>query len=229
MIVEDNVRICSIESVQRIREAKANASGEFDLIYFGWLGSIKNLTWVINCHSTKSNGATFPFPSCEDYGEDDVGGTALWGAYAYHISERCYKTITSSLKRDVGGKLTRIIGTVVVTYYNAFITCNVIVYLKGLLWKGKRMRAYLAKPIDKVMPRRVKAAGLGIEVTKKPVFFRAPMLTSRIHTRWDPEFCKSTEYQLNAQMVGLPNIWDDLWLTDAERETVTYRRKHGKW
>ena len=91
------------------------------------------------------------------------------------------------------------------------------------------MRAYLAKPIDKVMPRRVKAAGLRIEVTKKPVFFRAPMLTSRIHAKWDPEFCKSTEYQLSAQVVCLPNGWDALWLTESERQIVAFKQRHGQW
>lgn len=45
--------MCSLDSAQRIREAKANASGAYDLIYFGWLGSLKNLVWVIENHSAK--------------------------------------------------------------------------------------------------------------------------------------------------------------------------------
>lgn len=95
--------MCSLDSAQRIREAKANASGAYDLIYFGWLGSLKNLVWVIENHSAKSTGSTFPFPTIEDYEDDNVSGTALWGAYAYHINEQGYNAITSALKRDVGG------------------------------------------------------------------------------------------------------------------------------
>jgi hypothetical protein len=51
------------------------------------------------------------------------------------------------------------------------------------------------------------------------------MLTSRIHAKWDPEFCKSTEYQLDA--VGLQ--WSNLWLSDTEQAAVKRRMETGVW
>jgi len=79
------------------------------------------------------------------------------------------------------------------------------------------------------MPRKVKKAGLRIEVAKSPCFFRAPMLKSRIHAKWDPEFCKSTEFQLEADLTEMPNGWDDVWLTDSERRVVERKVQIGLW
>merc|ERR1712038_286632 len=59
-----------------------------------------------------------------------AGGTAIWGAYAYWISKEGHRALIESLQKDVG----------------------------SLLWKGKRMRCYLVKPIDKVMPRKIISA-----------------------------------------------------------------------
>ena len=79
-----------------------------------------------------------------------------WGAYAYWISAEGYKAIISSLQKDVG----------------------------SLLWKGKRMRCYQVKPVDKIIPRKV-ASNFSegckhIHVATHPAFFRAPMLTSKL-------------------------------------------------
>ena len=54
------------------------------------------------------------------------GGTNLvWGTYAYWISHDAYRIILQTLQNDIG----------------------------AILWKGKRMRYYHVKPIDKVIPR----------------------------------------------------------------------------
>lgn len=97
----------------------------------------------------------------------------------------------------------------------------------ALLWKGKRARYYTVKPIDKVLPRQIMSlCGVeSVQIATHPAFFRAPMLTSKIHVKWDPQFCKSTEYQLKA--TGLD--WSHLWLGDAEREAVVRRQKSGEW
>jgi hypothetical protein len=44
-----------------------------------------------------------------------------------------------------------------------------------MLWKGKRMRAYVVKPIDKVLPRQVVATfgRTHVHVTRQPAFFRS--------------------------------------------------------
>ena len=93
--------------------------------------------------------------------------------------------------------------------------------------KGKRMRFYSVKPIDKILPRQtISAFGKNsVHISTHPAFFRAPMLTSKIHTQWDPEFCKSTEYQLGKSSME----WSDLWLTRNEQEVITHRQATGEW
>jgi len=129
------------------------------------------------------------------------GGTPVWGSYAYWISAQGHQALLRRLQRDVG----------------------------ALFWKGKRMRYYKVKPADKLLPR-ILMEELGcqdcVQLSTHPAFFRAPMLTSKIHTQWDPEFCKSTQYQL-LQAGNLS--WNDLWLTEAETKIVQYREDHGKW
>lgn len=234
------------------------------LRYYGWLGSRPNLEFIISkfIPMTRYHPSTdpyddisiFPFPissdfsldvklSVEDLSIDDnlnseenvsdeipheepcasseskigytkAGGTApIWGAYAYWISSEAYRLMMQDIQMDVG----------------------------SLLWKGKRMRFYTVKPIDKVIPRRVLYAFTPshiyekkgamewsrecIHVTTHPAFFRAPMLTSKIHKQYDPEFCKSTEFQMKSCHTG----WDQLWLTNIETSVVDHRRKTGTW
>jgi hypothetical protein len=51
------------------------------------------------------------------------------------------------------------------------------------------------------------------------------MLTSKIHAQWDPEFCKSTQYQLSRTNL----TWNDLWLTTLERQIVQHHEASGEW
>lgn len=158
-ILEDNVRapLDAGDCATRIREMKEKNTGA-DLIYLGWLGSIPNLTWVIHTHakrfSTEIEDGAFPFPVAEHHYDEGMGGTALWGAYAYHISQNGYDTlIHKTLKHDVG----------------------------SMLWKGKRMRSYIAKPIDKILPRALIRHNLSVIVAQRPSFFRAPMVSFTKH------------------------------------------------
>lgn len=141
---------------------------------------------------------------------ETAGGTLLWGAYAYWISKDAHQVLLSSLQKDVG----------------------------ALLWKGKRMRCHKVKPIDKVLPRRIIAEMEGgskcVHVVTHPAFFRAPMLTSQIHSQWDAEFCKSTEYQMGEPCVEVESnqavlTWDDLWLSTDERSIVQHKKDNGVW
>jgi hypothetical protein len=50
-------------------------------------------------------------------------------------------------------------------------------------------------------------------------------LSSKIHSKWDPEFCKSTEYQLSQCYL----TWNDLFLTETERLIVEHRLTAGSW
>lgn len=154
LILEDNVRASAPICVEQIRQVIENNS-DADLIYFGWLGSVKNLTWVIHTHSKKYNSNdTFPFPHSDThYGEDaeiNVGGTAIWGAFAYWISKKGYdKFLKETLQNDVG----------------------------SMLWRGKRMKSFVVKPIDKILPRSLLSHNLSVVVAQKPAFFRAPMVS----------------------------------------------------
>lgn len=78
-----------------------------------------------------------------------------------------------------------------------------------------------------MLPRQIisSCGAQSVQLATRPAFFRAPMLTSKIHIKWDPEFCKSTEYQL--EMTGL--AWSDLWLSSQERQAVEHRLATGAW
>jgi hypothetical protein len=253
-MLEDNVR-CSPEScAERIWEAR-HASLEWErreektchFRFIGWLGSTTNLEWILETHSKKrshkreasddrqpSEMSVFPFPTHEHLEEDlkemeetkddsspekyrDTeeeeladsanskashkmpGGTAIWGAYAYWMSKEAYDSMLHTLQLDVG----------------------------AMLWKGKRMRVYAVKPIDKILPR-ITQENFGppsVHITTHPAFFRAPMLTSKIHTRWDPDFCRSTEFQLRHTDLD----WSKLWLSGTEREIVNHHQSTGHW
>ena len=251
MILEDNVRTDPKSCAHRVREC-ANAAKEWketsnDKCHFrfvGWLGSIPNIEWIMQTHLPKrkyqreiegescDDGAGSvtigPLPRLEDLEEDmsivegmkntsladdetpepeknatqqhtKPGGNLLWGAYAYWISKEGYKTLMNTLRNDVG----------------------------AILWKGKRMRNYVVKPIDKILPRQTlsKFGPTAVQISTHPAFFRAPMLTSKIHTKWDPGFCESTAYQLKHTKLD----WSDLWLTETERDIVEHQKKSGKW
>jgi len=136
-----NNKLLECECAKRIRET-INASEACDesclLRYYGWLGSIENVQYVYNHHAkTEGKLHTFDFDKCGNNTSifsfptkcyDHKPGTAIWGAYAYWISPEAYhKALIPALRSDVG----------------------------SILWKGKRMRQYLVKPIDKVIPRKV--------------------------------------------------------------------------
>jgi hypothetical protein len=250
ILLEDNVRLpvetvadrmwdCIRESGQQqpdicCTEPSAHAA-KCHMRYFGWLGSIPNLKWIYTSHVHKHDpsSATVPCPTPQDIDADlasgtqhsdetnddssetdesrnaipnigtkdltKPGGNPVWGTYSYWISKEAYQTIMHTLQNDVG----------------------------ALLWKSKRMRYYQVKPIDKIVPRAIRSSfgDAAVQLARQPAFFRAPMLTSQIHTQWDPEFCKSTTYQL--QQSGL--VWTDLSLTSVEEQIVRHAMQTGVW
>ena len=238
VLLEDNVRApLDGEAARRIRETivatvryEMQCGSTVHMKYFGWLGSTLNLQWNFQSHlphrrvSSESDCSVAPFPTPQHI-DDDIecgryvvesdtpnsiaqgpgkvhskpGGTPVWGAYAYWVSRTGYDAVLSTLRKDVG----------------------------SILWKMKSARYYSVKPIDKILPRQIMAS-LGeasVVIATSPAFFRAPMLTSKIHAKWDPEFCKSTEYELG--QTGL--VWSSLWLTEAERKVVEHRQQTGEW
>lgn len=245
-------------AIEASQEWEVENGKKCHLRYYGWLGSRPNLEFIINTHCPRTrykrkgkteceSSSIFPFPVTSDIDahqtneaklssakkeeetEESVtnipkkaGGTPIWGAFAYWISKEGHEALIDSLQKDVG----------------------------SLLWKGKRMRYHMVKPIDKVMPRKIMAAfgSFGkiddgrdyIHVATDPAFFRAPMLTSQIHSQWDAEFCRSTEYQMlscrqkdqdeSSCVDGASDdIWDSLWLTEKERKIIKYKKTQQEW
>ena len=247
-----------------IVEASNEAPVDCHMRYYGWLGSLPNMTWIYNNHMPRSSFnkttmqyddsykcAIFPFPTNEDFMLDSIiataeskegdleqadpsgdgrstksssaphfitpGGTAaVWGTFAYTISPSAYRTLINRLQNDVG----------------------------SLMWKGKRMRAYKAKPIDKLVPRHVMAefGPTSVHVSNKVAFVRCPMLGSLLHQHWEAGFCSSTELQYHLSRGGEsvnsftpPNpvdgsdVWNHIWLEKEERQIVHHRMKSGHW
>ena len=233
-------------------EASNEASHDCHMRYYGWLASLPNMRWVYQNHIPRSafNGAkqrydgsneciVFPRPITDDFEldsntqtiEEDLndkagpsnchgphfttpGGTAIWGTFAYTVSPTAYRTIINRLNNDVG----------------------------LLMWKGKRMRAYKAKPIDKIIPRLIKEqfGATSVHVPSKVAFVRCPMLGSLLHPQWEAGFCNSTElqYQLScggnesihsSTSVNGYDVWNDVWLAEEERQIVHHRIKSGHW
>jgi hypothetical protein len=231
---------------QQQQQQLNNDDAKCHLRFMGWLGSIPNLKWILETHAPKrafprkgdANNpqvSVFPFPRTEhlkedmaemkldedededeeedkEDGNDDKesdlkkhahktpGGNPVWGCYAYWVSEEGYEKLMTRLRNDVG----------------------------AMLWRGKRMRYYSVKPIDKILPRLILHAFNSpecVQLTTHPAFFRAPMLTSKIHTKWDPEFCKSTDYQMSKCQLS----WSDLWLSTTEREVVDHWESNKQW
>jgi hypothetical protein len=206
------------------------------LRYFGWLGSLPNLKWVYEKHIPRKGHGTddmtlFPFPTNDDFELDSIptdresaklekklqinrqqqspvstpqfttpGGTAVFGTFAYSISTLAYHSLINSLQNDVG----------------------------ALMWKSKKMRAYQAKPIDKILPRYVRSA-FGekcVHLPNKVGFLRCPMLGSLLHPQWELGFCESSElqYSLSSSSDCVKEfVWDRVWLTDEERHRVEKR------
>ena len=161
IILEDNVRIFDKNPEEFIRlfiDDKKTNNNNTGVRYFGYLGPSDNLNWFYKYHLPKypSSSTSVPFPFNPHYSatlneitrEPPMSGTSLWGAYAYSISSAAHANLITVLQNDVG----------------------------ALMWRGKRMKTYRIKPVDKVLPRRTSEAGLSVECIKRPVFFRAPML-----------------------------------------------------
>jgi hypothetical protein len=181
-------------------------------------------TTMINTNGHQHETTIFPFPtkeaierdlltgyrssqqnSCQPLSADassrhsTPGGTAVWGAYAYWISNMAYELLMETLRSDVG----------------------------SMLWKGKRARYYQVKPIDKIIPRKIISTfgTNAVLLSATPAFFRAPMLNSHIHTQFDAAFCISTDYQLAAS--GLS--WEDMYLTSEESTIVNHYKNTNQW
>lgn len=247
-----------------IIEASYASQSKCHMRYYGWLGSLANLAWIYGNHLPRSafkdsivqhehvdagGCVIFPYPTNEDFELDSItasskstkdvaelhnpscddqasssveacstpqfntpGGTAaVWGTFAYTVSPAAYHSFILRLQNDVG----------------------------SLMWKGKKMRAYRAKPIDKILPRHVKSAyePSAVHVPSKVAFVRGPMV-SLLHPQWDAGFRSSTElqYRLSCGCKDTTSsidhnscidVWNHVWLGREERGLVQ-RKKDGE-
>jgi hypothetical protein len=236
-----------------IIEASNASQSKCHMRYYGWLGSLANLAWIYGNHIPRSalNDAAilqhdvaggcviFPYPTNEDFELDSItasskstkdvaephnpscndqasspveacstpqfntpGGTAaVWGTFAYTVSPAAYHSFILRLQNDVG----------------------------SLMWKGKKMRAYRAKPIDKILPRHVKSEyePSAVHVPSKVAFVRGPMV-SLLHPQWDAGFRSSTELQYRLSYGCKDNscidVWSHVWLGRGERDLVQHKK-----
>jgi len=205
VIIEDNVRTLSdLTLLAAIMRQFIKDSASSECRFFGYLGPADNLQYVHEKHTPEfstpgSLAVPYPFKTIHyEVSPETMLSTPLWGAYAYMPSRRGHDAIVKRLQTDIG----------------------------ALFWRGKRMRAFKCKPVDKTIPRVLFETGLtDLSICKTVCFFRAPMLQSKIHRKYDHEFCKSTEFQLTK--VGLK--WEDLFLLPAEQETIKVYRSTGSW
>jgi hypothetical protein len=174
----------------------------------GGKGSVLGASQSVNSHGRRIDydGGDQAASKVASNGEREPGGNAVWGSYGYYLSREGYYMVMSALRNDVG----------------------------AMLRKSKRARYYTVKPIDKILPRLIlelsakkcnEETAAVVYLPSRPAVFRAPMLTSRIHVKYDPEFCKSTQYQLERS--GL--AWRDLWLSENESDAVERYGRTGKW
>lgn len=188
------------------------------LRYYGWLGSLPNLTWLYQCHIPRTGfnggiGTIFPFPTKHDMALDlsteSHFNQKSQNEGLYRDNEALYgSNVREEVRTDAkepkfstpGG--TAIFGAFAYTI-SAPAYRSLIHQLQNdvgsMLWKSKKMRAYKVKAIDKILPRHVREnfGRNSVHVTNKVAFVRGPMLGSLLHKHWDKSFCESTEWQFS--------------------------------
>lgn len=220
VVFEDNVRLPASpgEAARRIR-ACAEASPGADLRLFGFGARAEDMRALYA--SASSSAAALPLPFRVDAEAEGQGGPpsrrtpAAWGAYAYWVSPRGWATLLGRIRDDMP--------------------------MAVVAERGKSLRGYVVRALDKILPsrsvsqerEREEAGGGGGEparvVAAAPVAYRAPMLRSTIHDKWDAPFCESTEAQMAACRAWAADSFDALWLSEAEREAVRVRGEEGVW
>ena len=85
--------------------------------------------------------------------------------------------------------------------------------LGALLYTTRKAHYAKCKPADKIVLRCLLQGEHKPRVANCPVFFRAPMLKSRIHPQHDEKFARCTKYQMGLK--GLAT--EGLWLPEEER------------
>lgn len=237
VIFEDNVRMPARppgEAARRIR-ACIEASPQAELRLYGFGGRKEDLEAMYAEVSPKTAALPLPFRfvpdghAVVDSGPADVANTkrvpVTWGAYAYWISPRGWATLLHRIQSDV--------------------------LMAVVAPKGKNLRGFMVRPIDKILPARcvseeqerseatahISQEGIGSllcstppsrVVSAMPCCYRAPMLRSTIHEQWDASFCEATVAQMRA-CASAEDSFDRLWLSVKERNAVEMQSRTGEW
>ena len=77
------------------------------------------------------------------------------------------------------------------------------------------LHSQYAKPVDKLLPNRLRSTGFALFVARRPAFVRAP-IRSLLHAQHDQRFIETSGVQLVAS--GLS--WDRVELTAEERQVA---------
>jgi len=217
-VLEDNVRVRAdapalLAQLPAVPPGEAEADGKW-LRYYGYLGREEDMEAAHAAQSERSEadgagagagagaGPRARWAEWPVFTETRSGRTAdlFWGAYAYSISPPAATAFLATLRS----------------------------HWRTMLFRQRRRGAIKATPIDRAMPfcmrgadERLPGAARAaccsrLSICSPPLFFRAPMLPSELHTKWDRRFFDTTTAQLRLHGVD----WGAVWLLPEERERV---------
>ena len=219
-ILEDNVRVnkdapALLQAMQTAAQWEAEgpsvvpAVEGWRLQYYGYLGREEDMEPARRKQQQQqqqqeedTGAAAAYWGEWPIFTEERSGRSAdlFWGAYAYSLTPPAARGFLRAVRLN----------------------------FRTMLFRQRRRGVIKASPIDRAIPfclrggdERVPAAQrlacvAALSLSTPPLFFRAPMLASQLHTKWDTRFFDTTTAQLTLHGMG----WDCVWLLPEERETV---------
>ena len=245
VIFEDNVRMPAKppnEAARRILEC-VRASPHADLRLFGFGARAEDHEAVYRNARPEDGALPLPFrfpPSSES--EANTPGVkqipAAWGAYAYWISRRGWKNLLHRIRNDMPmavvaergknlrGYVVRPIDRILVSRCVSQDDCEEAMRsLQIRQAAGCSLASHELEGKTRIQPATVHLSRV---VAGAPCCYRAPMLRSTIHDKWDGAFCESSEAQMRC-CVAIEDSFQGLWLSEAEFEAVRLQQEHGEW
>lgn len=209
IVLEDNVRVRTdapalLAQLPSMSTEGPGAEAKW-LQYYGYLGREVDMqeAHAKLCDRPGVDGSRpMQWAEWPVFTETRSGRTAdlFWGAYAYSISPPAVSAFIGTIRS----------------------------HWRTMLFRQRRRGAIKATPIDRAMPFCMRGADERLPHTARsactsqlslcspPLFFRAPMLPSELHTKWDRRFFDTTTAQLRLHGVD----WDVVWLLPEERQRV---------
>ena len=247
VIFEDNVRMPSEppnEAARRIIEC-VRASPHADLRLFGFGARAEDHEAVYGNAQPEDGALPLPFRFPPGESEDIRPGVkqipAAWGAYAYWISRHGWENLLHRIRNDMPmavvaergknlrGFIVRPIDRILVSRcVSQEDDCEEA--MRSLNVRQAEGSSIASHELAMQGQTRNQPAMVNLSrvVAGAPCCYRAPMLRSTIHDKWDGAFCVSSEAQMRC-CVAVRDSFQGLWLSEAEREAVRLQKEHGEW